>query len=116
MESFNTTVIVLTNGDQIVCDLREVYDGEGDDKKGLCLMMTHPYILSLVEVESSDNSDPSLQVKFSKWCPYSTNVQFKIPYNAVIAIGDCDPLLAETYLNKVKEVEDIKNMVSAENE
>lgn len=101
MESTNVSILVLKNGDQIVCDLKEVYDGEGESKKGICLMMIHPYVLSLVTTDNQED----LQVKFGKWCPYSPDTRFKIPYDCVMSIGRCDSNLELAYLNRVEEVE-----------
>jgi hypothetical protein len=90
--------------------LKEVFEeGEGEEKKGICLLMIHPYVLSLISVENSDNPQQDLQVKFSKWCPYSISTQFKIPYDSVMAIGACDPGLGAAYLNKVEQVEETLN-------
>jgi hypothetical protein len=105
METKNTSIVVLKTGEQIVCDLKEVFEGDGEDKKGICLLMIHPYSLSLVSVSNQDNPQQDLQVKFSKWCPYSTDSQYKIPYDSVMAIGSCDPGLAVAYWNKVEQVE-----------
>lgn len=100
----NISIAILKNGDQIICDLKEIYDGEGEERKGICLLMVHPYKLSLVE-----NSADDLHVRFSKWCPYSIDTQFKIPYGAVVAVGQCNPSLTEAYLNKVKQVDETYN-------
>jgi hypothetical protein len=114
MESMNVSVVILKNGDQIVCDLKEVYEGEGDDRKGICLLMIHPYLLSLIAVENVENPQQDLQVKFSRWCPYSTDTQFKIPYDTVMSIGTCDPNLSVAYVNKVNQVEEITNSKNAQ--
>lgn len=114
MESANVSIVIFKNGDQVVCDLKEVYEGEGEEKKGLCLLMIHPYMLSLVAVNNQDNPEQDLQVKFSKWCPYSIDYQFKIPYDTVMAIGSCDPGLAVAYSNKVEQVNQILNSKNAQ--
>jgi hypothetical protein len=114
MESSNVSIVVFKSGDQVVCDLKEVFEGDGDDKKGICLLMIHPYVLSLVAVNNQENPDQDLQVKFSKWCPYSTDYQFKIPYDSVMAIGTCDPGLAVAYTNKVNQVEELLNNKNAQ--
>ena len=109
MENTNTSVVILKTGEQIVCDLKEVFEGDGEDKKGICLLIIHPYSLSLISVQNQENPQQDLQVKFSKWCPYSIDSQYKIPYDAVMAIGACDPGLSVAYLNKVAQVEQTIN-------
>ena len=114
MESSNVSIVILKTGDQIVCDLKEVFEGEGEDKKGICLLMIHPYTLSLIAVGNQENPQQDLQVKFSKWCPYSIDYQYKIPYDSVMAIGTCDPGLAVAYTNKVQEVNQLFDSKNAQ--
>ncbi len=108
MENTNTSVVILKTGTQIICDLKEVFDGEGEDKKGICLLMVHPYELSLINV-ADENSQQDLQVKFSKWCPYSTDYQYKIPYDSVLAIGTPDIGLEQAYKTKINHLAELIN-------
>jgi len=101
-EITNASVIVLKSGTQLICDLKELYDGEGENKKGICLLLIHPYELSLVSSPEVADSQQELQVKFSKWCPYSTDFQFKVPYDSVMAIGTPDSGLEQVYRAKVE--------------
>ena len=98
----NEQIIVFKNGERVITTLQEVFEGEGEDKRGVCLMMTHPYILELVEAASGTDRD--LQVKFSKWCPYSVDFQFRVPYDTVLAIGEPDTGLAQAYRGKVESI------------
>ena len=41
------SIITLKTGERIITELKEVYDQEGEDKKGLCLLMEEPYVLHL---------------------------------------------------------------------
>ena len=93
-------IIVFKNGERVITELKEVFEGEGDDRRGVCLLMSHPYILELVSADgTADRHD--LQVKFSKWCPYSVDYQFRIPYDSILAIGEPDTGLAQAYRNKI---------------
>ena len=96
-------IIVFKNGERVITELKEVFEGEGDDRKGVCLMMNHPYILELIEVDDGQMRD--LQVKFSKWCPYSVDYQFRVPYDTVLALGEPDQGLAAAYRQKVEAME-----------
>ena len=95
-------IIVFKNGERVITELQEVFEGEGDDRKGICLMMNNPYILELIEIEEGALRD--LQVKFSKWCPYSVDYQFRVPYDTVLALGEPDQGLAEAYRQKVDAI------------
>lgn len=100
----SASIVVLKTGEQIICELKEAFDGEGEDKKGICLVMVHPYTLKLIEVSNPDQPEQDLQVKFSRWCPYSIDTQFRIPYDAVTAMGVPDSGLERAYIAKVEQV------------
>jgi hypothetical protein len=108
MENLNASIVIMKTGTQIICDLKEVFDGEGDARKGVCLLMLHPYELSLISVGGED-SQQDLQVKFSRWCPYSVDYQFKIPYDSVTAIGVPDSGLEQAYRAKIEQVNQAMN-------
>lgn len=99
----NPSIVILKTGEKLITILQEVFEGEGEEQKGICLMMNHPYELSLVSVDNMDNSQQDLQVKFSKWCPYSIDIQYRIPYDGVLAIGQPDPGLSAAYEAKVQK-------------
>jgi hypothetical protein len=101
------SIVILKTGEKLITLLQEAFEGDGEDRKGICLVLTHPYTLSLVEVNNTDNPEQDLQVKFSKWCPYSTDVQYKIPYDGVLAIGQPDPGLSVAYQSKIEQAEKI---------
>lgn len=98
-ENFNPSIVALKTGDKLITVLREAFEGEGEDQKGICLVMNYPYELTI-----DDSKDNDLQVKFSRWCPYSVNTEYRIPYDSVLAIGQPDPGLAQAYQQKVEEV------------
>lgn len=93
-------IVVFKNGERVICELQEVFEGEGEGKRGVCLVMKNPYILELVSSDDP-NSELDLQVKFSKWCPYSVDYQFRVPYDCILAIGEPDQGLNEAYRNKI---------------
>jgi len=106
------SIITLKTGDRIITDLKEAYEGEGDDKKGICLIMEEPYILSL------DGTTPQYlteahgmeyQVRFSKWNPYSPDFMFKIPYDCVMTISNPEPGLQKAYENKISQKKELEN-------
>ena len=41
------SVVTLKTGDRVITELKELFDEEGKDRKGICLLMEEPYILSL---------------------------------------------------------------------
>ena len=106
------SVVTLKTGDRIITELKEVFDGEDKDKKGICLIMEDPYILNL------DSGTPQYlteahgmeyQVRFSKWNPYSTDYVFKIPYDCVMTISTPEPGLENAWKQKITEKKELEN-------
>lgn len=106
------SVVTMKTGDRIITELKEVFDGEDENKRGVCLIMVEPYILNL------DGSTPQYlteahgmeyQVRFSKWNPYSPDTMFKIPYDCVMTISTAEPGLEKAYLNKITQKEELEN-------
>ncbi len=98
----NPSIVVLRTGEKLITILQEVFEGEGDDKKGVCLVMNYPYELTLLAVDGADEAQ-DLQVKYSKWCPFSTDAQYRIPYDGILTIGVPDVGLSGAYMQKVEE-------------
>ena len=68
----NPSIVVLKTGEKLITILQEVFEGE------------------------------DLSVKFSKWCPYSVETSFRIPYDGILTIGQPDPGLTQAYMAKVE--------------
>ena len=102
---FMASVVVTRNGERVICILREVFTApEGDpERKGECYLLIHPYSLTLEQVPVEDRVET--QVRFEKWNPFATDIQFKVPYEHLVAIGVADPNLAQAYKGKVEFVE-----------
>jgi len=106
------SILTLKTGDRVIAELKEIFDGEGDDKRGVCLLMEEPYVLNL------DGGNPQYlteqygmeyQIKFSKWNPYSSDWQFKMPYDCIMTISNPEPGLQEAYENKITEKREKQN-------
>jgi hypothetical protein len=105
------SVITLKTGDRIITDLKEAFDSEGDEKRGICLIMEEPYVLNL------DGTTPQYlteahgmeyQVRFSKWNPYSPDTMFKVPYDCVMTISNPEPGLQKAYESKIAQKKEIE--------
>jgi len=100
--TLNPSIVVLRTGEKVITILQEVFEGEGEERKGICLVMNYPYELSLMAVDGQENAEQDLQVKYTKWCPYSIDSQYRIPYDGILTIGVPDAGLASAYLQKVE--------------
>jgi len=100
------SVVTLKTGERIITELKEIFDGEEDNKKGVCLLMEEPYILTLdgsTPQYLTEQTGMEYQVRFSKWNPYSPDWQFKVPYDCVMTISNPEPGLQDAYDKKVKQ-------------
>ena len=98
----NPSIVILQTGEKLITFLQEVFEGEDEKRKGVCLVMNYPYELDLVSVPTADDIEKDLQVKFSKWCPYALDSSYRIAYSGVLTIGTPDPGLASAYRRKVE--------------
>ena len=94
-------IAVLQTGERVITELQEVREDNKEDGKPICLMFVRPYILITEGVSNEANQE--VQVRFSKWLPYSSDTQFKIPFASVMAVGTADPGLAQAYNNTVQQ-------------
>ena len=116
------SIITLKTGERIITELKEVYDQEGEDKKGLRLLMEEPYVLHLDTQQPqylTEQLGAEYTVKYSKWNPYSPDLHFKIPYDCVMTISSPEPGLEKSYLQKIqqkRELEDDGNTTDSTSE
>ena len=100
------SILTLKTGDRVIAELKEIFDGEGDERKGVCLLMEEPYILNLDGTQPqylTEEYGMEYQIKFSKWNPYSSDWQYKIPYDSVMTISNPEPGLQNAYETKIAE-------------
>ena len=111
------SIVTLKTGDRIITELKEIFDEEGEDRKGICLLMEDPYILNLAGETPqylTESHGMEYQVRFSKWNPYSTDFQFKIPYDCVMTISNAEPGLENAWKQKLAQREELENGRSTE--
>jgi len=110
-----TSVVTLKTGDRIITELKEIFDSEETDqsqRKGICLLMEDPYILNLdggTPQYLTEEHGMEYRVKFSKWNPYSTDWQFKIPYDCVMTISTPEPGLETAWKQKLEQKKELEN-------
>ena len=101
------SVVTLRTGERVITELKEIFDEEGDSKKGICLLMEDPYILNLdsgTPQYLTEQHGMEYQVRFSKWNPYSSDWQFKVPYDMVMTISKPEPGLENAWNEKVSQI------------
>jgi len=99
-----TSIVVLQTGERVITDLQELRENNDPEGKSVCLVMIRPYILS-VEKTIGDPSNQEVQVRFSKWLPYSKDTEFKVAFSTLLTIAHPDDGLVEAYLQTVAQAE-----------
>ena len=105
-------IAVLQTGERVITELQEVREDNKEDGKPICLMFVRPYILNTESVSNEANQE--VQVRFSKWLPYSSDTQFKIPFSSVMAVGTADAGLGQAYTNTVQQAIAAEDAAKAE--
>jgi hypothetical protein len=103
----------LVTGQQVIAGHAELFDEENQKGTGFPpgLLMKCPYVLSMTPYGdvSPDGSPSQFNVNFTKWMPYSSDDQFKIPIYQVIALGEPEQNILDIYIEKFGDrLDDIK--------
>lgn len=102
------SIVVLTTGERVIAQLQEVRENNDPEGKPVCLIMQRPYILN-VEKTVGDPANQEVQVRFTKWLPYSSDTQFRVAFSTLLTIGTPDDGLVEAYQNTVAQAEALEN-------
>ena len=106
------SIVTFKTGERVITELKVIFDGEADNKKGVCLLMEDPYILNLDSAQPqylTEAHGMEYQVRFSKWNPYSPDWQFKVPYDCVMTISQPEPGLENAWQQKITEKKELEN-------
>jgi hypothetical protein len=106
------SILTLKTGERVIAELKEIFDGEGEDRKGICLLMEEPYVLTLDSATPqylTEQMGSEYQIRFSKWNPYSPDWQYKIPYDCVMTISNPETGLQKAYENKIAQKRELEN-------
>lgn len=91
-------VVTIVTGEKLIAQVKELFEDEAKTRRlGFCFI--RPFILTLYDVD-----DDNVSVKFENWNPFTTDVSFQVPDDIVVAINNPNPLVKETYLDKMKEI------------
>jgi hypothetical protein len=91
----NVRVVTISTGEKILCLFGEVKSEDNTEVLGYRLM--YPFVLSLGE----QNEDGSMQVKYSKWCPYSPVQEHRISGSHIISVVFPDNTILQNYTDEL---------------
>jgi len=89
-------VLKLQGGEQLISGIAEVSNDAGE---GIGFQLTHPYLLNLIPSGDigEDGQPKSFNVNYTRWVSCSSENTFRVPYSAVVAVGEPDAQVLETY-------------------
>ena len=105
VKSERVKVVIMFNGDTIICDLQEAVDKERGARQAY--IANYPY-----KVESDQPkldaagivTDPEVKVHYSPWCPLSPEVKIPLNHIMVVTILEPMPSLRDTYITNVQKM------------
>ena len=105
VKSDRVKVVVMVNGDNVICDLQEAVDKESGARQAY--IMNYPYKVDY-DTPKMDKTgivtDPEVKVHYSPWCPLSPEVKIPINHNMVVTILEPVPSLRDTYISNVQKL------------
>lgn len=103
-------VLKMQNGEQLISGIAEVTN---ENNEGVGFEITNPYLLDLVPTgDLTPEGQPiTFNVNFTRWVTCSVDSTFRIPYSAVVAIGDPEVQVLETYKAKFGDLIDDSSAV-----
>ena len=105
VKSERVKVVVMFNGDNVICDLQEAVDKDSGARQAY--IMNYPYKVDYDSPKMDKTgivTDPEVKVHYSPWCPLSPEVKIPINQNMVVTILEPVPSLRDTYISNVQKM------------
>ena len=105
VKSDRVKVVVMFNGDSVICDLQEAVDKESGQRQAY--IMNFPYKVEYDQPKLDTAgivTDPEVKVHYSPWCPLSPETKIPLNHNMVVTILEPVPSLRDTYISNVQKM------------
>ena len=105
IKSDRVKVVVMFNGDTIICDLQEAVDKETGARQAY--IANYPYKVEYDQPKMDTAgivTDPEVKVHYSPWCPLSPENKIPLNHNMVVTILEPMPSLRDTYISNVQKM------------
>ena len=105
VKSDRVKVVVMFNGDNVICDLQEAVDKESGARQAY--IMNFPYKVDYDQPKLDKAgivTDPEVKVHYSPWCPLSPETKIPLNHNMVVTILEPVPSLRDTYISNVQKM------------
>ena len=105
VKSERVKVVVMFNGDNVICDLQEAVDKESGASQAY--IMNYPYKVNYDSPKMDKTgivTDPEVKVHYAPWCPLSPETKIPLNQNMVVTILEPVPSLRDTYITNVQKM------------
>ena len=105
VKSDRVKVVVMFNGDNVICDLQEAVNKETGERQAY--VMNFPYKVDYDQPKLDTTgivTDPEVKVHYSPWCPLSPETRIPLNHNMVVTILEPVPSLRDTYMTNVQKM------------
>ena len=105
VKSDRVKVVVMFNGDNVICDLQEAVDKESGQRQAY--IMNYPYKVDYDSPKMDKAgivTDPEVKVHYQPWCPLSPEIKIPLNHNMVVTILEPVPSLRDTYISNVQKM------------
>ena len=105
MTAERVKVVVMFNGDNVICDLQEAVNKETGERQAY--IMTIPYKVRITEdpdtpVNMETFEDQEVKIRYTPWNPFTIDQKIAIVPDYVISVMEPSPSILQTYLSNVK--------------
>ena len=105
VRSERVKVVVMFNGDNVICDLQEAVDKDTGARQAY--IMNYPYRVEYQTPKVDTTGiveDPEVRVNYSPWCPLTPETKIPVNHNMVVTILEPVPSLRDTYITNVQKM------------
>ena len=105
VKSERVKVVVMFNGDNVICDLQEAVDKESGARQAY--IMNFPYKVEYDQPKLDTTgivTDPEVKVHYQPWCPLSPETRVPVNPTVVVTILEPMPSLRDTYISNVQKM------------
>lgn len=102
-------IVMLKNGHHIITKINELYLEEKEEP--FCFLLTAPLIITYKSKEEE------LELSFTLWSPFSKSVEYRIPFDYVVSMGEPKDDILEKYLeiagplfDKLEQINEEENL------
>ncbi len=91
-------IVLLKSRQQIICKISELLNEETQEP--LCFLVEVPLAIYYNNLEKENSSD--VTIMFQQWMPFSSSLQFRIPFDYVVTLGEPKEQILEKYIETIK--------------